>query len=274
MIWALNEARTQGYAVNEEALRDVTAWTVAPDDPAKVVPKNAAASEEKLVHQHALLLVLGLQAAGDADAAVNDARARLLALLKDDQHDDGSWTLKIGGRPPLVGTKELMTPLMLLALTPGAPKSSGDDSFATTREKGLKWLEQAPPDENLQLTALRLILVSRLARSEEERLPLRSKLLARQNADGGWSQTPEMSSDAYATGQTLYALLAGGLERQSPAVVRAQSYLAKSQAEDGSWVMTSRPATPDAKPAGDLRPITYAGASWAVLGLVRSAPVK
>ena len=35
---------------------------------------------------------------------------------------------------------------------------------------------------------------------------LLKELLAGQRADGGWAQTSELASDAYATGETLYVL--------------------------------------------------------------------
>ena len=32
-LWSLNEAKKQGYAVDEKALADLTAWVLAKDDP-------------------------------------------------------------------------------------------------------------------------------------------------------------------------------------------------------------------------------------------------
>ena len=44
-----------------------------------------------------------------------------------------------------------------------------------------------------------------------------NELLALQRADGGWSQTvPELKSDAFATGQTLYVLSLAGYTAERP----------------------------------------------------------
>ena len=58
------------------------------------------------------------------------------------------------------------------------------------------------------------------------------------------------------------------------AVRKAQSFLAKTQREDGAWPMVSRAIMRDGKPPKNLEPITHAGSAWAVLGLVRSSPGK
>src|SRR5689334_11084767 len=54
-IWALNEAKALGYAVDDEALTTLTTWVVAKKDPAKLFPKQAP-SKEVLVNQAPLLL--------------------------------------------------------------------------------------------------------------------------------------------------------------------------------------------------------------------------
>jgi hypothetical protein len=79
-----------------------------------------------------------------------------------------------------------------------------------------------------------------------------------------------MESDAWATGQALYALAHAGLKSDEPALKRAQVFLVKTQRADGSWPMTSRPIKPDGEGSKSLIPITGAGSAWAVLGLVRS----
>ncbi|MBI1915048.1 MAG: hypothetical protein HYS12_09975 [Planctomycetes bacterium] len=87
--------------------------------------------------------------------------------------------------------------------------------------------------------------------------------------------TLEMASDAYATGQAIYALVSrGGIDRSDPAIVRARDFLLKTQKPDGSWPMTSRPPNSGAgkRGAGNLEPITVAGSAWAVLGLLQRTP--
>ena len=61
-----------------------------------------------------------------------------------------------------------------------------------------------------------------------------SDIIARQRADGGWSQRDEMASDAYATGLTLYALDESGSAPSASVVARATSYLLSTQRADGS----------------------------------------
>ena len=78
--------------------------------------------------------------------------------------------------------------------------------------------------------------------TEKSALLQKGKLLLRQQkADGGWSQRGEFSSDAYATGQALYALYeAGVLSSKDEAFQKGRRYLLSTQAEDGSWMVRSR----------------------------------
>ena len=100
------------------------------------------------------------------------------------------------------------------------------------------------------------------------------ELLALQRADGGWSQTvPELKSDAFATGQTLYVLSLAGYTAERPEIKRGIDFLVATQKPDGSWPMISR-STPDGSPGSSklLTPITCAASSWATLGLARLVP--
>jgi squalene-hopene/tetraprenyl-beta-curcumene cyclase len=109
-----------------------------------------------------------------------------------------------------------------------------------------------------------------LERPDEEWQPLVRQIRDRQNSDGGWSQAAGMESDAWATGQALYALSYAGFTVDEPIVARARAFLIKTQRDDGSWPMTSRPTKPGDEGAKSLIPITGGGSAWALLGLVRS----
>jgi hypothetical protein len=120
---------------------------------------------------------------------------------------------------------------------------------------------------------MRLLVQQRLGKPAGEIRPLLESLLGRQNADGGWSQSKTMMSDAFATGLALYVLSGQKGEGVEKAVRRAQAFLAGTQRPDGSWPMASRAAEPTGPgPAGDLRPIRFFGSAWATIGLVRSSP--
>jgi squalene-hopene/tetraprenyl-beta-curcumene cyclase len=265
-IWALNEGKRRGYTIDDKALADLTAWAVAREIPAKAPPKTGQID----LNQAPLMLALGIEA-GDAKADEAGLRKLLSSVLRD-QGEDGSWKLSYEFRP-IGSSPEALTTLALLALSaPNAPDMGKEAKAA--REKGLKWLRAAHADDEPQATALRLILWRRLNRPATDWEPLVQKLRRAQNSDGGWGQTKEAKSDAYATGQILYALAEAGVKPSDDAVRKAQGFLAKTQRSNGGWPMVSRAIMRDGKPPKNLDPITHAGSAWAVMGLIRSAPVE
>ncbi|MFO0942695.1 MAG: hypothetical protein U0930_18310 [Pirellulales bacterium] len=73
---------------------------------------------------------------------------------------------------------------------------------------------------------------------------LGQKILQSQKVDGGWSQTSEMSSDAYATGQALVMLSHlsgfGPALKLDSAFEAGAKFLMDTQKADGSWFVASR----------------------------------
>jgi hypothetical protein len=224
--------------------------------------------EQIELNEAPLLLALGIEAG--SNKGTQDGLKKLLTSVLGDQDKDGSWKLSYEFRP-IGSPPEVLTTLALLALSaPNAPDMGQEGKAA--RERGLKWLRAAEPDEELQAAVLRLILWRRLGLTASEWEPLDKRIRSAQNADGGFSQVPKAKSDAYATGQALYALAEAGVKPDDEAVRKAQSFLAKTQREDGGWAMVSRAIMRDGKPPKNLEPITHAGSAWAVMGLVRSSP--
>jgi N-acyl-D-amino-acid deacylase len=99
-------------------------------------------------------------------------------------------------------------------------------------------------------------------------------LLAEQKDDGCWSKLPDLNSDAYATGQAVYALRVGaGLEKLHPGVERGLRFLMTNQLDDGTWYARRRafPFQPtnirSGFPHGRDSWISAAATSWAVMAL-------
>jgi hypothetical protein len=68
----------------------------------------------------------------------------------------------------------------------------------------------------------------------------RAALLSLQRADGGWGQLPMLGSDAYATGQALYALHAAGVKPTALGYREGVAYLLRTQLQDGTWFVRTR----------------------------------
>jgi hypothetical protein len=222
----------------------------------------------RALNTKAVYFALGLEADPQPDDVVQAGLKLLLSTVKADQLDNGSWAAWPETRPPIFGkSDESMTALATLALLPAA---AGDDAAKAARDRGIQWLAETKTDDDPQSIVLRLVLWCRLGRPADEWEPLVRRIRERQNADGGWSQSREMTSDAWATGQALYALAHAGIKPDDPAVVRAHRFLITAQRDDGSWPMTSRTTKPGGEGCKSLVPITGAGSAWAVLGLVRS----
>jgi hypothetical protein len=88
-----------------------------------------------------------------------------------------------------------------------------------------------------------------------------------------------MASDAYATGQALYALhSAGGLPVTATAYRKGLQYLLKTQLEDGTWFVRSRafgfqPYFDTGFPHGTDQFISAAATSWAAIALSYSLEI-
>jgi squalene-hopene/tetraprenyl-beta-curcumene cyclase len=269
VIWSMREAKERGHIVNEPVLAEMTKWVAEAGDGKTGVPRPAGVPNA--LNPKAVWFALALGTNPKPDAVVQQGLKRLWSTVRMDQTEKGSWDSWPETRPPLFGNSDdSMTALATLAVLPAA--ANGDHQLRVVRDKAVKWLAETKSDDDPQSIAIRLVIWTRLGRPAQDWAPLVRRIKERQNADGGWSQAKGMASDAWATGQALYALAHAGTKLDEPVVVRARAFLIKTQRDNGSWPMTSRPTTPGGKGSTSLIPITGAGSAWAVLGLVRSEP--
>ncbi len=267
VLWSMREAAQRGHSVDQSAMAELTKW-VAETEYGTTTELRPAGVPKRL-SAGAAWFALAFSADPNPDADSQKELKLLLKTVESDQTETGAWLSWPQTRAPLFGeSDDSMTALATLVVLSAA--ASGDAEAAMVRDKGVKWLAETKTDDDPQSIALRLVVWKKLGRPAEEWKLLVQRIKERQNADGGWSQANGMASDAWATGQALYALAQAGVKPREPAITRAHAFLIKTQREDGSWLMTSRPRTPGGEGSKNLMPITCAGAAWAVLGLVRS----
>ncbi len=265
MIWALGEARARGRAVDEPALAELTTWVAESGDGKTGIPRPAGLP--RALNEKAVSLALGLVAQHEPDSVSRNGIKLLLQTVKGDQVEDGRWVSWPETRPPIFGNSDERATLVATLALSGA--SNEDREAAAARDRAVAWLAATKSDGDPQSMALRMVLWQRLGRGSDEVAELAGQIVARQRTDGGWSQTDTMASDAWATGQALYALAHAGFAADQPAVRSGQAFLVGNQRADGSWPMTSRPTKPGDEGAKSLIPIIGAGSSWAILGLAR-----
>ena len=185
-------------------------------------------------------------------------------------------------RPPIEDGDVFRTALGIRAITVyGAPGRSAEMQHRVAMAKA--WLEAArvetAEDRNMQL--LGLYWAGADPKATEA---LARNIRAKQRADGGWAQIDDLRSDAYATGQTLYALAyAAANPTTDPAYQRGVKFLLSTQHADGSWYVASRspkfqPYFESGSPYGHDQWISSMATGWATAALAYAiespAPVK
>ncbi len=103
--------------------------------------------------------------------------------------------------------------------------------------------------------------------------------MRQQREDGGWAQTADLASDAYATGQVLYTLHELGVPSSDPVYRRGVQYLLQTQQSDGSWLVKSRapkfqPYFDTTFPYGHDQWISSAATAWAATALSYVRPAS
>ena len=276
LMWSGYEAKKRGFSVNDASLAQVRAKALKAF---LTHPKMQPTSRDNLTELpiNIIYLTFGMAAAGEPDAETAKFFDKTAAKLLEQQKENGSWKVIIQKtdkegkpvtflQPPLIDTDDVTTLWALLILYSREPAGISKDALDKAKERGLKFLSDNPPSDNLQSLVLCILLQERLGKTDEMQKHVK-ELLALQRPDGGWSQTPKLKSDALGTGQALVALRTAGVTAKDPAIAKAWRYLIRSQKEDGSWFVVSR--------AYQAPPFSsYMGTAWATLGLVRTLPAK
>lgn len=192
-------------------------------------------------------------------------------FIKSMQTPAGNWDAFESRRPPMNTGIYQTAALAVYALKTYGPLAEQADTDQVLA-RAAAWLEAAQP-ATTQDRAFHLMGLA-WANAKPASIAAAAKALAAaQRADGGWSQLPTMGSDAYATGEALYALNASGrIPVNDPVYGKGVKYLLNSQAADGSWHVKSRaiwvqPYFESGFPYGQDQWISAAGTSWAAMAL-------
>jgi N-acyl-D-amino-acid deacylase len=271
--WTVGHARARGLQVDEKAAAERVKMleVVYPVEPL-LERMDAAGAMEQLAYP-----LVGLAANNHPADRLTDG---MVANIAAQQRADGSWHVGAAARPPAEEGDIFRTAVCLRALKAYGPAGRGPEMTARVA-KGREWLEAAKPvtaeDRNMRLMGLYWA-----GAGASVLKPMAKEILAQQQLDGGWIQHEGLPTDAYATGEALYALAVTGQTKPSDAAwKRGERYLLSTQRPDGSWFVASHSPRIQAYfeggfPYGHDQWISNWGTSWAALALTEAinAPVK
>jgi squalene cyclase len=198
----------------------------------------------------------------------------LVKNLMQRQTNEGCW-VSPSLRPPLEYYSFSATALVLRGIQYYSPPSLQAE-ISLRSKKAVSWLINTVPETNEEKVFQLLGLT--WGKTDQKIIRQQAKkLLTAQRGDGGWAQLNALESDAYATGQSLYALNESGqLKVDDAAYQKGISFLLNTQFDDGSWKVQSRsyPVIPFVEtgfPHGKNQFISAAGTNWATMALILAA---
>ena len=180
-------------------------------------------------------------------------------------------------RPPLNFDDFAPTAYMIRALRSyGSPQNDADTRQRI--ERAGRWLLGAKANRT-QEHAFRVLGLAWAAADRRSIDGAARALQALQRPDGGFSQLPTLSSDAYATGLALFALHEAGMTPTHRIYQAGLKFLLTTQAADGTWHVKSRslefqPYFETGYPYGHDQWISSAGAAYAVLAIASAVPTE
>lgn len=220
-------------------------------------------------------ILLGLAAEKYAPSVYTDMA---VDYLMGEAKADGSFLAESGRAPAESGDIHL-TALAIRAIrlyASPAKQARVNELMARTRQ----WLEHARADHHQEIV-FQLLGMHWCGSDRDQEARIAEKLIALQNADGGWSQLSTLGSDAYATGQSLYALYQSGILKPEDEVYqKGLRYLLKTQDESGAWIVQTRsyPIQPffssDFPPNDENQYISASASNWSVMALLQALPDK
>jgi hypothetical protein len=280
-LLALGEADRQGYTIDKKYFTETIESLLGSKDKlmASRIFQNPTDKPDPRPQGRGLnmgipFLAVAVQSLSSLTEEQKQSLKLIVKEIVKKQQPDGSWEFFATLRRPPINENQTTDAAWIIMALEGTTGPDASESQRAALKKALGWLAAAKLPDNHQDKVMKVLLDSRAGKSIAEQQPTINELMALQRFDGGWSQTvPELKSDAYATGQTLYVLSLAGYTADRPEIQRAIDFLVATQKPDGSWPKLSR-STPDGSPGSSklLTPINCAASSWATLGLVRLVP--
>ena len=271
---AVGHARNRSIRFDQEAAREQIDLAVSLGNPffkGEFVAQTVVHPEPAHSFGYELL---GFVAEGVPPSARTDGQVHHLVTI---QAADGRWMNNLP-RPPMQSNDVTATALAIHAIKYYGWQGRKEE-FAASIEHARHWLGTVQAETNEERTFQLLGL--RWAGEPAEKLTCLSKALVQeQRKDGGWAQLPTLDSDAYATGEALYALAQLVQDPMTePAWQRGLCFLLERQEVDGTWhvlrqAFPFQPTMNSGFPHHRDSWISAAATSWAVLALTGSRPVK
>jgi ankyrin repeat protein len=206
----------------------------------------------------------------------NNLTDTLVSYIAGFQSRDGAWRLGGSSRAPMEEGTIARTALAMHALQlygiPGR-KAEFDKRIAFARE----WLVKAKPETNDDTAMLMAGLHWADAGAGRAKSVGRT-LVATQRPDGGFAPNANLASDAYATGESLWAFQeAAVMGVNDPAYQRGVKFLLSTQFADGSWFVRSRavkfqPYFQSGSPFDHDQWISATATAWAVRAMAPAIP--
>jgi len=263
-ILTFQTARERGVAVDPDVLNAVESKTFRPlrgpsalDDAVQAATLNDPTPDDSY-------LLMAAHASGLAPDLTTAVYARRLIQWQ----RDGHWVTS-DFRPPHSSSMFTATATAVRAISLYTPDKAGI-------RRARQWLYRTRP-ASTEDAAFRLLGLVWAGATANETDSARSDLLAMRKSTGGWPQLPGYQSDAYSTGESLFALHEAG----TPITGADLKFLISTQASDGTWRVRTRMISPaqvspayfsTGFPYERDEYLSYAGSAWAVMALLAALP--
>src|SRR5262245_44877433 len=164
-VWALSEAKSQGYQVRADYLADAVQWTKE-----RFAPRSSAPQAPQAGTVSIPLIYLGMMSQ-NLPILSRDEIHGVAANLTARQYEDGTWESPPpkNGPPPTWESRETIALLALLAWEPYVRDDAKEAAAARAgRDKALAWLSQTKSTETAQALTWRLLLDARRGSAEDQ----------------------------------------------------------------------------------------------------------